>query len=327
MPVNSRSGRIESFDVEEQSETSALHLYIEQLSPGPLHSSIEFVQTDGLLVYRQHLNRRIHASGASPDGYVMIGTTASRKSRVDWNGLALSNRRLAFAGPATDLDFSVFEDSEPVVLLVKPQLLRRYLGEEATAEMLGAGHALECDPRFNRRLIHSAGLIIDRYLAHGELLKNKREREMVEAELIETFAEITVAEDARSGRNTKPKRSQALRRAIEYANSVNGPIPIPALAEAAGVSQRTLEYAFRETFGVTPAKYLRWSRMNRLHRAVLEGEPGSTNITTMAAKFGFSELGRLAVEYRRLFGESPSATAARKRTATNARLKDLLISS
>jgi hypothetical protein len=89
MPVNSRSGRIESFDVEEQSETSALHLYIEQLSPGPLHSSIEFVQTDGLLVYRQHLNRRIHASGASPDGYVMIGTTASRKSRVEWNGQAL----------------------------------------------------------------------------------------------------------------------------------------------------------------------------------------------------------------------------------------------
>jgi AraC family ethanolamine operon transcriptional activator len=325
MPVTPRSGRIEAFNVEEQNESSALNVRIEQLSPGPLRSSIEYIRTDGLMLYRQHLNRRIHASGASPDGYIMIGTTASQKSRVEWNGESLGARRLAFAGPATDLDFSIFEDSDPVVLLVKPELLLRYLGEEKTAEMLGAGHTLECDPGFNKQLVRSTGLIIDRYLGHGELLDNKQERDTIESELLEILNQIHAGADARSGRNTKAKRGEALRGAIEYANSVNGPIPIPALAEVVGVSQRTLEYAFRETFGVTPARYLRWSRMNRLHREFLDAEPGSASITATAAKFGFSELGRLAVEYRALFGESPSATARRTKTATDTRLKDLLI--
>jgi hypothetical protein len=127
---------------------------------------------------------------------VLIGTTASPKSRVEFNGEALSTRRLAFASPASDIDFSVFENSSPVVLLVTPELLRRHLGQEATAEMLGSGHTLDCDPGFNQRLIRSANLIIDRYLDHGELLENKRERDMIESELLEGFAQILSGGDA-----------------------------------------------------------------------------------------------------------------------------------
>ena len=45
---------------------------------------------------------------------------------------------------------------------------------------------------------------------------------------------------------------------------------IPELCEASGVSMRTLEYGFRETFGLTPLSFL---RLLRFHAANGVGDP------------------------------------------------------
>jgi AraC-like DNA-binding protein len=55
--------------------------------------------------------------------------------------------------------------------------------------------------------------------------------------------------------------------------------------------------------------------MNLAHRALLNGVPGATNVTEIALRYGFWELGRFAEYYRRLFAETPSATLNRTRVA------------
>ena len=57
-----------------------------------------------------------------------------------------------------------------------------------------------------------------------------------------------------------------------------------------------------------PIRYLWLRRMHLAHRALLLAEPGSTSVTDVATDHGFWELGRFSVEYRQLFGETPSAT-------------------
>ena len=49
-----------------------------------------------------------------------------------------------------------------------------------------------------------------------------------------------------------------------------------------------------------------------VRRALREGIPGNTTITEIATRYGFWQFGRLAVEYKALFGETPSATLARE---------------
>ena len=85
------------------------------------------------------------------------------------------------------------------------------------------------------------------------------------------------------------------------------PIGVVDICEAVGVHSRVLQYCFNEVFGVTPVAYLRCLRLHQVRRDI-KGSPHAS-IGDIAARWGIWHLGRLAADYRRLFGELPSATA------------------
>jgi len=91
-----------------------------------------------------------------------------------------------------------------------------------------------------------------------------------------------------------------------------GKLPTVAdLCAAAGVSERTLQYAFQDYVGMSPVAYLRLCRLNDARAALLRGDPQTISVTNVAMQFNFEHLGRFAGDYKRLFGEAPSATLAR----------------
>lgn len=89
------------------------------------------------------------------------------------------------------------------------------------------------------------------------------------------------------------------------------PLHISALCRALDVSERTLRKAFHSTHGVPPCRHLRMLRLSRARRALLSADGDRVTVTEIATGFGFVELGRFSVEYRRIFGESPSKTLSR----------------
>ena len=96
------------------------------------------------------------------------------------------------------------------------------------------------------------------------------------------------------------------------------------LAAAVGVSQRVLELGFKETLGISPRRFLRWSRLNHLHRELRNARAEISTVTEIAGRWGFTELGRTAMEYKRLFGESPSSTLRQDGRLPSLRYADLL---
>jgi AraC family ethanolamine operon transcriptional activator len=74
------------------------------------------------------------------------------------------------------------------------------------------------------------------------------------------------------------------------------------------VPRRTLERAFRDVLGVSPAAYLRIRALNAVRRALLDAEPRSGAIARLAFDGGFWHLGRFAQSYRALFGKRPVDT-------------------
>jgi transcriptional regulator GlxA family with amidase domain len=57
--------------------------------------------------------------------------------------------------------------------------------------------------------------------------------------------------------------------------------------------------------------FLKQRRLEAANRALLAAGPGETHVTDVALRYGFSQMGRFAVEYRRTFREPPSQTLRR----------------
>lgn len=89
------------------------------------------------------------------------------------------------------------------------------------------------------------------------------------------------------------------------------PIRLSELCRDAGVSERTLRSIFKEVFGVGPNRYLHVRRLHLVRAALSIAQPHTDSVSQIAARFGFSDSGRMASDYHQLFGEYPSKTLMR----------------
>jgi transcriptional regulator GlxA family with amidase domain len=126
---------------------------------------------------------------------------------------------------------------------------------------------------------------------------------------------------------TSPAREdQPCRDLVEQAENlaladVDEPLHISAICCVLAVSERTLRKAFHKVRGLPPCRHLRMLRLSRARRALLSADYRRTTVTEIATCFGFVELGRFSVEYRKVFSESPSQTlhrASQTKTFTTA---------
>lgn len=94
-------------------------------------------------------------------------------------------------------------------------------------------------------------------------------------------------------------------------------IYVGGLCAALGVSERTLQHAFRRELGLSPLGFLRRCRLHDVHRDLLAaaGRGGEGSVAETARRHGFLHLGRFAAEYRAVFGENPSQTLAGRGTS------------
>lgn len=91
--------------------------------------------------------------------------------------------------------------------------------------------------------------------------------------------------------------------AIEiFAQNIETPIQISAVAEAIHMSSRSLERSFKRATGQSPLKYYRQMRMKEARQLVLYGQDAVTSIAYMV---GYSSPAAFQRHYREIFGTSP----------------------
>jgi AraC-like DNA-binding protein len=134
------------------------------------------------------------------------------------------------------------------------------------------------------------------------------EQALVEA-MISCLADGEVREDSLAQRHHTIVMRR-FRRVVE--EHPEQPLYIPEICKAIRVASRTLRMCCQEHLGVGPKRYLLTRRLHLARRALREAAPDAATVTDIATRFGFWQLGRFAVEFQSLFGESPSATLRRQ---------------
>lgn len=317
-------GQFESHDVDEYTQlVQPWDIRLNQLSRGEFSGTMQAVSTPGMIIYQERWRRQAEVRGATPSGHFMFGVHLGRRSHFEFCGKALDPSRIACTGPATDFSFTAPERSHHAVVLVQPELLARGLGK-TWVDRVCANRHLALPASASDRLATAIIGVVRLYAKHPERLENPSEARSIEAMLFQALSRCIGIDPAEEEMPSVGRRVAAVRDAIECIERRLGRMTAFELAIAAGVSQRTLENAFREQLGTTPGAYIRVFRLNAARRALANAESGSTTVGRIAWRWGFRQPGRFSVLYREQFGEPPSWTLRRSPPAVSFRLLDLV---
>lgn len=89
--------------------------------------------------------------------------------------------------------------------------------------------------------------------------------------------------------------------------SADAPMSVAEVCFQLGISRRTLQYCFQNLLSTTPMAYLRAERLNGVRTMLRKNH----SVTAAAAHWGFWHFGHFSQEYKKMFGELPSATFKR----------------
>jgi AraC-like DNA-binding protein len=160
-----------------------------------------------------------------------------------------------------------------------------------------------------QRLHAAAGCLAEEapeIIAHPEAARG------LEQALIEAMVDCLASREVRENSLAQGQHAIVMRRFRRMVDeNPEHPLYIPEICKSIGVSSRTLQACCHQHLGMGPKHYLLLRRMHLARRALRQEAPETTSVTEIATRYGFWQLGRFAVEYHSLFGESPSGTLAR----------------
>jgi AraC-like DNA-binding protein len=105
---------------------------------------------------------------------------------------------------------------------------------------------------------------------------------------------------------------RAIRAAVDVIEAeAHLPLTLSSIAARSQVSVRSLQQAFKHHLGTSPMSYLREVRLRRAHQTLLDSDPSTVTVASVAYHWGFTNLGRFAAAHAARYHEAPVKTLRR----------------
>jgi len=283
-----------------------------QLGRGRLTTALEQMGTDRAILSRIRFNRALDQRGCPPPGLLTFGFLENHGPSIRWCGRDSDGRSLLnFNGPGGfesvsqpghhGFTFSIPEDQFTAVAgTVGARAIERCMNAVARASSFST-------PKLGGVRALARGLC-DALRRDPGLLMSSPFLERLEFELPYRLVSALVVAELDFGSYTS--RQRAIKKARVMIEDLSGSPPtVQQICEHSGVSWRTLDYAFREHFDMTPQAYLKAVRLDKARRFLRKGSYAT--VAQAARECGFGHMGKFATDYRIQFGELPSDTLRR----------------
>lgn len=268
---------------------------------------------EGVLDYGAY-NLPLLARGSFSEGHVTLGICLASNDTGLVNGSSVDGATpipIVFCEGA-ELDYTMAPNSHWMVLQVE----RDALESAGVFTRPGCSYIPRHDERAAKRLRRCAfGFVAE--LSRLATMDSPHldctlASDMYE-ELLGVFCRVIDRGSAGSAPKLQRRHLALVRRAMDYLEArIDEPLRIGALCDEVGASWRTLERAFSNSYGLTPKQSLDLCRLNLARQRLLAAYPETNSVGSIAHACGISQGGRFAMDYRQMFGESPSETLKRR---------------
>lgn len=278
-----------------------------QLDRGGFGAWLNQLVTPRIRATECHVLRRVHQEGSPPPGFRTFGFASGDHLDLIWRGKTIDENCLLIFPPGAPLDSVSEPGFEIIVISIADSLLEEYAacrGVDSVETLFPESDVLRLAPDVRRHLAGLARGFIASGLNEPWRIFDWGFRENLSNSLCGGVLEVL--DRAREGRVSNGlaiNRRRAVDQAVEVIQSrASEPVQITEVESVVGVSPRTLRYAFREHFGMSPKQYLQCYRLSRVHRELRQG----ASVSDAASRWGFWHMGQFATDFRRQFGGLPS---------------------
>lgn len=285
-----------------------------QISPGPGTGRHTFVDTIGLRLDLSHWSTGVLLRGAGAPDSVCLGIVDGDPTPIRFRGRPVAPSHIPLVQSGVDFELSTPESMGALVLTIDRSLFQRHAhalwGQGLTP---GAAYMLSLPgPEQGFALVQRLKATLETVAGHAARLASPQVARLVTDQIL---TDLLTTSSVEPSRIILPHRHHLAREAAAQLRSGwDHPVSIRDLCERLSVSWRTLDQGFLELYSVPPKTYMRIARLHHVRRALATADPAGATVTDIAVSWGFFQLGRFAVDYRRLFGERPSDTLWKRRT-------------
>lgn len=282
-----------------------------QLSAGPFVGDLLRVDFEDVTLHRTHTGPETTSTQALDPSVLIIMSPLAWRGELSWFGEEVD--RLDLFIPSGEL---VRRSRELTGVCIG---LDRRTIEATVAALLGVDDATlpagwVRDPKIWAPLSKAMVEIVEAAARNPERFELPSVRNAANHRLVASAVSLLV-DLCRQDRPTEPppagKARIVLRATERFDAAGEDRVSLANIAHYAGVSARSLNYAFRSVHGMSPMQYFKKRRLGRARSRLHHAAPERGAVKRVALEAGLSELGRFAAEYRALFGELPSVTLER----------------
>lgn len=283
-----------------------------QLDAGSSPADLFQCQTNDMQLSSATLNRHYHQRGSAPPGITFA--VLDNVQQLNWLNYEVDESSLLAYREQGEIDcistpgFTVYTltyDHEALL-----QLENKLQSTSRITHLTRASLAATVDQKAMHHVRHQLKQFVSQLKQQPDLIARKGLQKVLENEIPRQIIHMLERGKLQPPVASPRVRSQALKRALELIEATaHEGITIDRLCQYCNVSDRTLEYAFREHFCKTPAAYIKARRLYNVRQQLRNMHGADTSISDIANNWGFWHMGQFAADYRRFFGELPSQTA------------------
>src|SRR5271165_2087192 len=286
-----------------------------QLERGEARAKTTMHALNEVLIGKASMNHTSLHRIKAPPGYVSIVFSGNGFGTMFVGGYRIAQQDCIVLSSNAEVEVVTHRQSDAVSVAVS----ERSWGEDARrlpnrGLLLRPGiHLVSCSARSMTGLqnrINAAQQACDRM---ADAAANPSLRQAIADSLIEQLKRV--ASDPPfmySQRRERNRRHTGVELARHYIREhLTDPIRLSDLCSHTHLRPRSLEYGFHEILRVSPMCYVKVLRLNAVHRQLISNTRVRRSISEIALDAGFRHLSQFAVDYKRLFLESPSAMRRR----------------
>jgi AraC family transcriptional regulator, ethanolamine operon transcriptional activator len=263
------------------------------------------------------LSRKFDQRGQAPENLISFALLDPESPPVVWRGAEVDHHKVMVYGMGDEIDCASEPGFKVVTYSISERMLSTLwhdLGIHRPMKTIKRNKVVPISTRSRKAIRDAIATATCNLNPDGAGIVTELARHALETTIPSLIlSSIAETQDLQIRRPLTKRRRKALE-AIDQrlASSPIPPMTIQELCQVAGVSERTLQYLFKQKYGITPKAYIKLIRLNGVRRMLHREDSLKSKIADIANDWGFWHMGQFAKDYRQYFGELPSATLRRR---------------